>query len=79
MRRSINFSCTAASGADEMKAKQNKKNNKRAGRYKGGKEGVADCREVHEKWRKQKAKLGKYLEGIKLGREGVNHAADGGD
>lgn len=36
MRRGIKFSCTAASGADEMKAKQNKKNNKGAERYKGG-------------------------------------------
>lgn len=55
----INFSCTAASGADEMKVKQNKKNNKRAGRYKGGEECVADCREARKKWRKEKAKLGK--------------------
>lgn len=51
MQHGINFSCAAASGADEMKAKQNKKNNKGAG--------VADCREAHEKWRKKKAKLGK--------------------
>lgn len=57
--RGINFSCTAASGADEMKAKQNKKNNKRAGRYKGGAEGLADCREAHEERRKEKAKFGK--------------------
>lgn len=64
MQRSINFSCTAASGADEMKAKQNKKNNKRAGRYKGGEEGVADCREEYEKLRKEKAKIGEKIERI---------------
>lgn len=55
MWRGINFSCTAASGADEMKAKQNKKNNKRAGRYIGGAEGAADCRQAHEKRRKEEA------------------------